>query len=265
VIRLLLLAAVVFLAGCTSPPIALTGGEAANLRRVAIVPMEPPPLTVSPLVEARLPPFLGYAGNVGATAAGIVFVLRTPDAIRRARESSRSLQEALGKGQAWMPTVSLANELRGLLQAKGAQATATPEPRPILNIADRGTTLFMENWLAPIRAWYNGAAPAGDYRAFASDQVTHVIEVEIAQYEVYDSRLLLGVMVKVIDPIDGRVVGRSWTNGVRVRAAKELSALPSLAPLENAFANDARPFKDAFLKEGSQLLQYCLRELGLLP
>ncbi len=53
----------------------------------------------------------------------------------------------------------------------------------------------MENWLAPIRAWYNGDISPFDYREFAEQGIDAVLEIGVLNYElVGGDHLLVQVM-----------------------------------------------------------------------
>ena len=121
-------------------------------------------------------------------------------------------------------------------------------------VADRSRTLMMENWLKPIRAWYNENQSSFGYVALQNKEVDAVLEVGIANYEIVFDGLLIQVMSKLIDPATGRILGRS-RNGWLVDAP----------PMENLFDDEGQIYKEFFAQATRDLIAENLKELGLLP
>ncbi len=188
----------------------------------------------------------------------IAILVETPSAARRAAAASESLQATLNGGGAWLPTVVVAGQAREQLAARKLAVTVEPGVRPVPGVRDRGRTLLMENWLAPIRAWYNDTTPLPRPAAAAPGSGTLVLEVGVLNYEIANEALLLQVMVKLIDPVTGAVLGRA-------RAASDPRRPPRVGPLPTAFAGDAGAFKRIVTDEGRVLVHACLQDLGLTP
>ena len=112
----------------------------------------------------------------------------------------------------------------------------------------------MENWLAPIRAWYNEIKSSYGYVKLPNKNVDAVLEVGIANYEIVFDGLVVQVMSKLIDPATGRVLGRS-RNGSYVDAP----------PMENLFDDEGQIYKEFFARVTRDLIAANLKELGLLP
>jgi len=247
----------VSLTGCVAPAVALPKERIANFRHAHVVPMEAHPLGVSPGFTSQIP-IQAAGGSISAVRGIGVFntiaiFLEMPEASQRSDDASRSLQAILDTKTVWAPTVVLANQVSKQLGANGIAANVASEVKPIPGVEDRRATVTMENWMAPIRAHYNDPGPVDDYRVLASDQSLYVLEVSISNYELIDQTLLLQVHLKMINPSDGRVLGRS-------RAAKG----GNLPPLKEAFANEAIRFKEVFAETGRELVSKCLTELGLI-
>jgi len=187
----------------------------------------------------------------------IAVLIEMPVAQRRLGEVSKSLQAAMETDGAWVPTLALADEVRAQLDARGFVATVAPEVRPIPGIQDRSYTLFMENWLAPIRAWYKDTKPVASYTGFPFDQHLYILELGVANYEIVENNLLMSVMMKMIDPSDGRVMGRAF-------AHVDPARMPRVGPLDQAFGGDAKPFKEIVTAEGGILVKECLIQLRFL-
>lgn len=186
----------------------------------------------------------------------IAIFLEMPEASRRSEALSESVQAILDAKGTWSPTIELANEAMKQLSALGIASTVAQQVKPMQGVENRGATLLMENWLAPIRAYYNDSTPVQEYRTLASNQLTFVLEVGILNYAISLSgdKLLLQVIMKMIDSTDGRVIGRA-------RAANALD-MPTLKPLDQAFDNNAFRFKQVYLETGRQLVRKCLAKLG---
>ena len=250
----LLLIVGVLLAGCVGAGIAPPKEQVARIKRAQIVAMEAHPLGLPAEFSAGA---LAAAPVPGAGIVSIVGILvEMPAASKRGGEQSQSLQAALEAKKTWVPTVILANEVQAQLAAGGIIATLSPGVKPIPGVEDRSYTVFMENWMAPIRAWYNNTEPVSDYSALSSDQPTYVLEVGILNYEIVGGKLLLQVNIKLIDPSNGGVIGRA-------RAA-DPPHMPTVDPLDQAFADDGKIFKEVFASEGRKLVKECLAELGLI-
>jgi hypothetical protein len=248
-----LLLVFILVTGCVSPAIAPPRDEMARVKAVRIVPMEAPPLGV-PLEFRNLLPNIASPVLVYNTIAVLV---ETPAAQGRSAEFSSSFQASLEAKGSWMPTRVLADEVRAQLNALGIAASVESEVRPIPAVKERGYTLLMENWMAPIRAWYNDTKPVTDYAGLTLEQGQYVLEVAVSNYEIYDGKLLMSVMMKMIDPSSGRVRGRA-------RALRDPAKLPQVAPFDKSFSNDAVRFKAIVAAEGQTLVKACLTQLGLV-
>lgn len=257
---IILLLLSLLLAGCVSsaiiPPKEVTG----NLREAWIVAMEPHPLGVPPKVT----PMLLESGGSIETARGfallnsIAILAELPAASRRGGQISQSYQSMLDRHGVWVPTQILAREVQAQLGAHGYRTAVAPRLKSIPGMKNRGYTATMENWLGPIRAWYNDTSPVADYGDIRNDQPMFVLEVGVMNYEIESNgELLVQVAMKMIDPVTGSVIGRT-------RAANNRD-MPKLGPVEQAFAGDAGRFKEAFQNTGRKLTEKCLAELGLTP
>jgi hypothetical protein len=252
-----LLAATLVLAGCVSSGFAPPQEEARNLKVVRLVAMEAPPLGVPARFASAWP--AGAIGTFGP-GAGIAAIggilLEMPEASKRGGEASQSSQSKLAAGGSWSPTLVIAGEMKSQLTAAGISATISPTIKPMPGVVDRGYTTLMENWLAPIRAWYNSNNAVSDYAGPLSGRRTWVIEVGISNYEIASGGLLLQVNMKVIDPATGKVIGRA--------RAYDPWNMPPIGPFEQTFADNGKIYKQVFTAEAQKLSRECLMELGLI-
>jgi hypothetical protein len=249
------------ISGCVAGGVVPTKEHVANFKVAHVVAMESRPLGVPAQLKSLLP--IQAAGGSISTSRGIALLntipilLEMPEASRQRNEASTSLQTVLDASEVWSPTAIIADEVAQQLKLTGVATERAPGFRPIPGVTDRSATLMMENWMAPIRAHYNDMGPIAAYRDLATDPSLRVFEVGISNYEIFSDRLILQVHLKMIDPSSGDVIGRA--------RAGNASDLPSLAPLEQAFANNASRFKEVFSKTSAPLVTKCLTELGLIP
>jgi hypothetical protein len=67
----------------------------------------------------------------------------------------------------------------------------------------------MEQFLGRARAWYSEANSQIDYSDRAARGIDGVIEIGVANYEVFFGSLLVQVVVKLVDPATGAVLGKA--------------------------------------------------------
>ena len=143
------------------------------------------------------------------------------------------LEEVLNRSDAWMPTVGLAGETATQLRVGGGVDVEVVDGYlALLRIADRSRTQLMENWLGPIRDWYNENKSSYGYVKLPNKNVDAVLEVGIANYEIVFDGLVVQVMSKLIDPATGRVLGRS----------RNYSYVDT-PPMENLFDDEGQIYK----------------------
>ncbi len=250
----------IFLGGCVSGAMAPSKERVAQLKSAYIVALEAPPLSVPPWLRSQIP-IQAAGGSVSAVRGigvynTIAIFLEMSEASPRSIEASDSIQAILDKSGAWSPTMVLANEVSRQLTAVGVVATAASDIKLIPGFDNRGATLTMENWMSPIRGWYNDTKPKSDYLGGPSVRSPYILEVGLLNYEIVVDKLVMQVVMKLIDSSDGRVIGRS-------RAANPWKA-PNLEPLDQAFADNGRRYKEIFAKEAQTLVRECLLQLGVV-
>ena len=202
------------------------------------------------------PPPLAAPAHFGLSIAGwarSVPMFAPASGSQRDDGISSLIQASIEKNDAWLPTRVLAGEIRSQLLARGLRTEVSPTLKRVTGLKDRRITLFMENWLAPLRDWYNRSDPEFDYQKRGLDPSSYVIEVGILNYELTGQHLLLQVMVKLIEPSSGKLIGR----------ARAASRVP-LPDYERLFANDGAEYKAIFATTGKELVRQCLFELGLV-
>ncbi len=271
------LLAAVILNGCVAPSIKPSPDQIADIQKIAIVAIESPPLsaTLSALSlptsagQSRMPmsgtvlvssPILPLRARGAAMPAmiavyGILMLVEGGAFDAGSSQPAIPLDEALNRSDAWMPTVELAGETATQLRVGGGVDVEVVDGYlALLRIADRSRTRLMENWLAPIRAWYNENKSSYGYVKLPNKNVDAVLEVGIANYEIVFDGLVVQVMSKLIDPATGRVLGRS----------RNYSYVDT-PPMENLFDDEGQIYKEFFAQTTRDLIAANLKELGLLP
>jgi hypothetical protein len=183
--------------------------------------------------------------------SGISMLLELPGSSSQRQAFPSSVQSQIEPTETWQPSVELAQETRRLLAAVGRSASISSKLQPIPGIQNKGRTVLMENWMAPIRAWHNDDQHSTRYALIDRRGIDGVVEVGISNYEIYAGKLILQAHVKLIDPGSGRLLGRART-----------SSFTELAPMDEIFATDAKRFKELVSRTGNQLIATSLQELG---
>ncbi len=265
---LILLAA---LSGCLAPPIRPPAAETVDMRTVLVIPVEPPPLEVSPdLIESRLPIYRQhdtvpfdlflerkiYRNPGGVMIAGLVAHDDiVPEMVtRRAPMTTSSipgLQSAKALGENWVPTFALAREAVSQLMSGGLEAVASGHYYP-LPLAPNERTANLAFWRGAIRDWYNQDTSPVDYRLHGPGRIDAVLEVGIGTYRIFEAQAPLQVLVKLIDPVSRKVIGRT---------AAEAFPVEGTAP--ELLAREAEKFKQLVSTVGAKLIEQSLSDLGL--
>jgi hypothetical protein len=260
---LILVLALCLVSGCVGQQIVPERRTASQLHRFYVVGIESPPLAIAGGAPsstenssssvgssvAYLPRYtIDLARGVGVLSTIAIFIALP------GQSSARIEAPAFIKPiETWEPTLELAKIVAEQLSMSGKNADVSGKVEPLVTIQDRGRTFLMENWMAPIRSWYNDTEPKKQYRSLAQEGIDAVIEVGISNYEIAFSRkLLLQVHLKLIEPASGKILGR----------ARAYSLTP-VAPTEELFASNASTFKEVVTASGKQLIVSNLKELGL--
>ncbi len=253
----LLLAITALLAGCVTGGSTLDQSKAASITHVHVVPIEGPPLSGMALSRANLSGAGLVAGGttVGSSAllvvGGVMMIAALPEANAKSAAASQAIELLLDKDEVWEPTFELAQEAIRHLESVGNYAVSVDsEIKPLPGVKRREATFFMENWMAPLRAWYNADRSPFDY----SDQLDSsvVLEVGLLHYEVMDKHFSIQVMMKVVDPETGMVIAnaRKFSN-------------TRFHNLDSLFEEDAVAYKQLFRDITAKLVQECIDKLGL--
>jgi hypothetical protein len=255
--RCMLLVITVLLAGCVTGGSTLDQSKAASLTHVHIVPIEGPPLSGTGLSKANLSGAGLVAGGttVGSNAllvvGSVMMIAAQSEANAKSAAASQSIESLLDKDEIWEPTVELAQEATRLLENTSSYSVSTDSKiKPLLGVEQREATFFMENWMAPIRAWYNADKSPFSY----SDQINSgvVLEVGLSNYSMTADYFLIQVVMKVVDPETGMVIAnaRKFSNS-------------RFDDIDTLFEDDAAAYKQLFREITAELVQECIDKLGL--
>ncbi len=255
--RCMLLVITVLLVGCVTGGSTLDQSKAASLTHVHIVPIEGPPLSGMGLSRANLSGAKLVAGGttVGSNAllvvGSVMMIAALPEANANSAAASQRIESLLDNDEIWEPTVELAQEATRLLENASSYSVSTDSKiKPLPGVERREATFFMENWMAPLRAWYNADRSPFSY----SDQINSgvVLEVGLSNYEMTADYFLIQVMMKVVDPETGMVIANA-----------RKSSNTRFHDLDSLFEDDAAAFKQLFRDITAKLVQGCIDKLGL--
>jgi hypothetical protein len=244
--------------------------EQARERGIVIVPLESPPLTFGPGIDAEQ----ALAANTGAglswaaseavaeagrtlfAISGIVILASLPERTRQADKQATSAEAILNAADVWVPTVALAEEAQALLQQAGDWSVRrSDQVRPVPGIEKRERTITMHNWYQPIATWYGMSKTPFSYAAPEVNPGERVLEVALSNFELGPGRVLyVLVSTKLVDPATGKVVSKA-----------RRMVYPETADAKALFAGDASAFKQTFAAAGRDALRSNLRSMGLVP
>ncbi|MBS1212743.1 MAG: hypothetical protein H6R26_1360 [Proteobacteria bacterium] len=255
------------LSACLAPSVKPPAQQAGAIRTILVVAVEPPPLEVIPdLIETRLPVYRQndtvpydlflerklFRNPGGVLVAGLVSHNDVvSEVVPAAGATGTTLEPVAALGDHWTPTVVLAQAAAAQLTGGGVNAIADSRYfRLPLAAGDRTANLV--HWQEAVRQWYNRDISPVNYASRGEGRVDAVVEVGIGTYRIFHEQAPLEVLVKLIDPASGRVVGRT-------RA--EAFPVPGSAP--TLLDRGAEKFKQVMADTGAQLVNQGLRELGL--
>jgi hypothetical protein len=247
----------VLLAGCVAGGSTIDQSKAASLTHIQIVAVEGPPLSGTGISQ------VGLSGSelvVGGTTlgsngllivGGVMMLADFPEANRQSAAASKSIESLLDEKEIWEPTLVIAEEAKRQLTAESnIPVSVDTALKQLPGVEKRDATFFMENWMAPLRSWYNESPSTFVY----SDQSKSgaVLEVGLLNYELTSGSLLVQVVMKLIDPATGTVLAnaRNFSN-------------TSVEDMDRLFQDDASGYKHLFQTVTAALVEDCIDDLGL--
>ena len=237
-------------AGCVAGNSTLNQSKAASLTHIQIVPIEGPPLSGLDLSSVGGGQAIGSSGL--AMLGGVLMLVDDPEADARSAAASQSIGSLLDKNEIWEPTVEIAKEtLRQLETASSNSVSVNSEVQPLPGVKRKEATLLMENWLVPIKDWYNMDITPFSYSEQPSSAA--VLEVGLSNYELSGGRFFIQIMMKLVNPASRLVVANA-----------RCYSYPEVGDVEKLFEGDAAGYKQVFRKTTAALVAECIEELGLL-
>ncbi|MCL7421860.1 MAG: hypothetical protein M8364_13240 [Methylobacter sp.] len=254
----------IILSGCMAATIKPPVAELDHIRTMVVVPVESPPLEVTPdLIETRMPVY-GHFNNMvlpafleekiysnpgGILIAGLIGGGDVVTAATLPRGQGAGLEAAATLQEHWTPTLELAREAASQLNAGGINATPSKDYyRLPMAAGDRNA--YLGHWQAAIRQWYKQNTSPVDYSGVASADA--VLEIGIGTYKIFAGQTSLQVLIKLVDPKSGRVIART--------DKKMFSAEDSAQTL---LSREGKAFKGLIAETGARLIDQGFSEIGL--
>lgn len=260
-----LMVALAFLVnGCWAPAIKPPISDIGKLNTVLIVPLESPPLEISPdPIEARIPAYAHYrnmaidfpveqklyktSGDV--MVAGLVIQSDDADAVSIQDKPVRpSLANGPGASQTWTPSLVLAQQALIQLTERNIKASLSDDYCYLpMDDADRNARL--SHWHEATLAWYEQNAATANYQSYAG--IDAVLQQGLGSYRIFAGQMSLQVLMKLIDPHTGQVIGRTRVNAYTTENVGETT-----------LNEDSEAFKQRLAQISSRLLSQGLHEFG---
>jgi hypothetical protein len=239
----------IMLAGCAvsqkkAPPELLS-----KMKRIMIVPVGVPSLSLGPQASSEGWVFMGSAyppegeANLALLSGALsIFERELPNGRMPADQPLPARQEP------WNPSVTLAKEAATLI--------SSALPYEVFVRAQQHTlrTPPQKSLRSRLEGWYRQNFSALDPKELRQAGMNGALEVGLSNYELFQDQLLLQILVKVIDASSGEVKARSKTQ-----------ALVRVGPPEELLIHGGEKFKTVFAFEGRRLLERNLQDLGMLP
>jgi len=253
---------IVIIAGCMVSEKRLAAERLSGIRKIVVVPVEPPPLTLGPAILEALgdvPVISGYPpeGVAALTLISGIVVLTQQSKYEEKRENVlKVLEEWYSNDKTWVPTRVLAQEAANKISKTNSFEVILKKEMLTLPVEKRETTLLMENWYAPLRAWYNKDTSTLNIDEYQRQGVDAILEVGIVNYDIYRGYFVMQVLTKLVSVPSGKV---------EARARFITDNPPPIGLPDELFRNQGEKFKKIFMIEGRKQLNDNLKKIGLLP
>lgn len=252
----------VLLSGCWAPSIKPSAAEISKLRVVLVVPVESPPLEVIPdLLEQHDPAYRHYQNMAlgfplprkryrtpgGIDIAGLM-AMDDREVVISENEAALKMTLVAQAQPDWTPARAAALQAMSQLASLRIKGELYRDyyPLPMTN-AERDAHLH--HWRNAIMQWYGQERTPVDYGR--QGQFDAVLELGIGRYRIFEGQTALEIMMKLIDPISGRVIARARADNFRVSDS-------ALATLDR----DGEAFKRLINAQASPLLAETLAQIG---
>lgn len=258
-----LIVALAFLVGgCWAPAIKPPISEIAKFNSILIVPVESPPLEISPdPIEDRIPAYAHYrnmaidfplqqklyktSGDV--VVAGLVSQSDDADEVS-IQDEPVPPRPAIGSAPSWTPTLLLAQQALSQLREHNLKARLSHD-YSCLPMADTDRNAALSHWHDATLTWYGQNTATADYRPYAG--IDAVLELGLGSYRIFAGQMSLQVLMKLIDPRTGQVIARTRVKAYTTEYVGEA-----------VLGRDSEVFKQRLAQMSSQLLTQGLHEFG---
>ena len=265
------------LQGCAATLIKVSPNNMKTIKKIAVVPMEPLPLDMSPLIpidevlrsslqtssssatiQAYSPPPPG-TGKAGYMISGILMLANLPEARKGSANTAKCLGEMLSSKDAWIPTKILAQHIENTINLSGLYDAAV-----INKTYKYPEWTNKENWFwfKPLMSWYKKDVSPFIYKDLNSQGIEGVIEVGLGLFldhgPLSGDYLAIFTCLKLIDTGTGRVTGKAMHDGFKHNEVKT-------GDINSLFANNGERFKKLFAEASSEIITKELKRIGILP
>jgi hypothetical protein len=271
--RIVLIVAALPLFGCVTPGIVPSTETLDRLRVIAVIAVETPPLLAHPRTEAERAATLrvgltlpgGYVGpaastiapppvvmyrTVGATYVGLTLAALVASSVPREGEFATMTKDMPAD---WMPSPGLAKVAAQLLKHRAKTQVLVVEGYARLPVEDRSVNLLLENWMAPVRRWYNAESSMLSGTELDAGRVDAILEIGVTNYEWAFNDFIMHVHVKLSDAATKKVLGKARRVDYR-----------GTQPMMQMLQDNGDPLRRLIETMGEDLLRKCLQDLKLI-
>lgn len=247
------------LTGCWAADIKPASQDPAKLQSLLLVPLESPPLEVIPDPLTQRMPAYGHYDNMAMpvaltskryrNAGGVIIagLLSADDEQNHPLDAPMMTADSAAE-LVWNPVQMVAELAQTQFESRNIDARLNRAPYP-LPMADNHRNANLQHWRRATQDWYAQEQSPMDYRQLGD--FDGVLEIGIGNYRIFEGQTSLQILLKLIDPITGRVIARTRTEDFNVDDA-------ALASLQT----DSQAFKRRIAALGEQLLPQALENLG---
>lgn len=242
---------------CVSSSIIPDSNRINSIKSIEVVAIEPPPLTItaeSMRYALGSSPIGNDPGSKPlAVISGIVLLVNLQKYNNTPLPIASMYHNILSEEHTWIPTVELGKYAVYVFKKSGLRKVELkPGYSKLPEVKNRAATVFMENWYAPIRSWYNDNSSITPYNQYTDQLPDTYLEIGICNYELMNDKLLLQVMVKLIDSKTNITIGKTRNY-----------ELVDISQGKNLMIDNGKKFKEIFYSTGGRLIDKSIKELNL--
>lgn len=149
----------------------------------------------------------------------------------------------------WIPTLELADLVTDILKKRGMTASVRPGVVS-LEVGERPLRMSAGPWRDALNTWY--AQDSTNGISSGSSKGNAILMLGITDYRIFANQTSLRVLMKIVDPTNGRVLAK--TSRVAYSTENQSS---------NSLANGGSDFKNSIRRLGILLIEEGLHDMGL--